>query len=88
MSTGSSARLSEQQQRRITDNFRAAKAKLAQKRPYPSSPSCSVLPLPANSCNVENEHPMQIVHGEWFPQTSSNFRCYFLSFIVIFSLVS
>ncbi|XP_024395416.1 ATP-dependent DNA helicase SRS2-like protein At4g25120 isoform X5 [Physcomitrium patens] len=74
MSTGSSARLSEQQQRRITDNFRAAKAKLAQKRPYPSSPSCSVLPLPANSCNVENEHPMQIVHGEWFPQTSSNFR--------------
>ena len=77
MSTGSSSKLSEQQQRRITDNFRAAKAKLAQKRPHSPSPSSPFPPRPLISSTLENDSPMEFFHGGSCAQAAPNFRCYF-----------
>lgn len=73
-SPGGSSKLSEQQQRRITDNFRAAKAKLAKKRPHPLSPSTPFPQRPLVSRTSENDAPMALLCRERCP-TSPNFRC-------------
>ena len=77
MSSGSSSKLSEQQQRRITDNFRAAKAKLAQKRSHSGSPSSPFPPRPVVSSASENEPPVEFFHGGRCPPASPSFRCCF-----------
>ncbi|KAG0585848.1 hypothetical protein KC19_2G043800 [Ceratodon purpureus] len=74
MSSGSSSKLSEQQQRRITDNFRAAKAKLAQKRSHSGSPSSPFPPRPVVSSASENEPPVEFFHGGRCPPASPSFR--------------
>jgi len=81
----SSSKLSEQQQRRITDNFRAAKAKLAQKRPHSLSSSSPLSPLPLVHCTSENEPPVEVFHGERCPQLPPNFRYVTFNYFLLFS---
>lgn len=83
MSTGASSKFSEQQQRRITDNFRAAKVKLAQKRPHSLSFSSPISPLPLLHCTSESESPVEVFHGGRCPP---NFRYYFQLPAAIFFL--